>query len=364
MQSGTTIAGTIDISTPFDLTLFSADVIHSNRDPQEYIDYLPTEYGIQQNPASYAVSSETLADIANEIQTSNPSGYSARGAINIVARGFNVDGLVRSGSTNVQVSIRETVAYKQSVVCATTTPLGSLVGLKTIDGYAVTHGDRVLVKDQLLAQDNGIYVVNQDGSWRRSSDADTSEKVDKGIVTYVTGGATNAGQAFRFHNTVFSPFYLGHDSMTFQSQGADSTALLRDVAGVFFGTGGYPVAGRISAKDEAIYLDDILPTPGSITIIGQVFSTGNGNLQVAAGYLDVEIENDSGYRTIVNRIDAAGSTEGRITIEDVGRTGGPLKKEYVFHADGTVDEKSSVGSMQNGTFVWGLPSNGPQHKAG
>ena len=365
VQSGTTIAGTIDIYTPFDLTLISADILHSNIDPQTYVDYFPTESGIQKNPSGYVVASQTLSDIKTAINDpTHSSGYSARGAINIVARGFNVDGLVRSGSTNVDVTIPETVAYKKHVACATTAALAFLSGLPTIDGYTVKDGDRVLVKDQTDAEENGIYVVNQNGAWTRSSDADTTEEVYKDIVTYVTGGATNGGQAFRFHNTVYFPFYLGHDPMTFTSQGPDSTALLRDLAGVGVGTDGFPVAGTISAKDEAVYLDDIVPTPGSITIVGQVFSTGNGNLQVAAGFLDVRIENLSGYKTIVNRIDAADNPDGRITIIDTDRTGGPLKKEYVFHADGTVDEKSSVGSSQNGTFAWGQPSNSPQHKAG
>ena len=365
VQAGSIVAGTIDIYTPFDLTLFSADILHSNIDPQTYIDYLPTESGIQQNPTGYVAPELTLSDIKNAIKDSTPSsGYTARGAINIVARGFNVDGLVRSGSTSVDVTIPETVAYKKRVACATTAPLASLSGVMAIDGYTVKHGDRVLVKDQTNATENGIYVVNMNGSWTRSSDADASEKVQKGIGTYVTGGATNGGQVFRFHNWVHFPFLLGNHTMTFQPQGAkgaDLTALLRDVDGVSFGTSAFPVAGTISVKDEAVYLDDIVPTPGSITIVGQVFSTGNGNLQVAAGFLDVDIENNSGYKTIVNRIDAAENPDGRITIIDTDRTPKKLKKEYVFHADGTVDEKSSV-RLDNGT--WGMPSNSPQHKAG
>ena len=50
---------------------------------------------------------------------------------------------------------------KSSVRVATTPGGGniSLTGTQTIDGIALSAGDRVLVKNQTLEQDNGIYVV-------------------------------------------------------------------------------------------------------------------------------------------------------------------------------------------------------------
>jgi len=47
---------------------------------------------------------------------------------------------------------------KNSVRVATTSNI-SLTGTQTIDGIALTTGNRVLVKNQTLEQDNGIYVV-------------------------------------------------------------------------------------------------------------------------------------------------------------------------------------------------------------
>ena len=48
----------------------------------------------------------------------------------------------------------------------------TLSGLQTIDGYTTLAGDRVLVKNQSTAANNGIYIAAS-GAWARSSDANT-----------------------------------------------------------------------------------------------------------------------------------------------------------------------------------------------
>lgn len=65
----------------------------------------------------------------------------------------------------------------------------SLSGTQTIDGVAVIAGDRVLVKDQSTAANNGIYVVAA-GSWSRATDADTWAEL-VGAFTFVEEGTVN-----------------------------------------------------------------------------------------------------------------------------------------------------------------------------
>lgn len=62
------------------------------------------------------------------------------------------------------------------VVAATTGNIASLSGTMTIDGIALNIGDRVLVKNQTTASQNGIYDV-QAGAWTRSADADTQAEL-------------------------------------------------------------------------------------------------------------------------------------------------------------------------------------------
>jgi hypothetical protein len=85
---------------------------------------------------------------------------------------------------------RSGLDVKQSVRVATTANI-TLSGAQTIDGVSVVAGDRVLVKDQSTASQNGIYTVAV-GAWSRSSDADINSEVTAGMFTFVTEGTTNA----------------------------------------------------------------------------------------------------------------------------------------------------------------------------
>lgn len=81
--------------------------------------------------------------------------------------------------------------YKAPVKAATTGNI-TLSGAQTIDGVAVTTGDRVLVKDQTSSVDNGIYDVDT-GTWQRSADFDGAYDVVEGTFVFVNPGGTNNG---------------------------------------------------------------------------------------------------------------------------------------------------------------------------
>lgn len=85
---------------------------------------------------------------------------------------------------------RSGLDVKQSVRVATTANI-TLSGTQTIDGVSVTTGDRVLVKNQTTASQNGIYVVAV-GSWTRAADADSNTEVTAGLFTFVEEGTSNA----------------------------------------------------------------------------------------------------------------------------------------------------------------------------
>lgn len=81
---------------------------------------------------------------------------------------------------------------KDAVVAATTANI-TLSGLLTIDGITLIAGDRVLVKDQTEAKENGIYVAASSG-WTRALDMDGSPtyEVKGGCFTFVQKGTDNA----------------------------------------------------------------------------------------------------------------------------------------------------------------------------
>ena len=90
-----------------------------------------------------------------------------------------------------------------AVVVATTTNgtlASSFENGDTVDGVTLSTGDRILLKNQTTASQNGIYIVAASGAPARSSDADTGAEI---FNTYVlsTGGTVNAGLYYWLSNS-------------------------------------------------------------------------------------------------------------------------------------------------------------------
>ena len=93
-------------------------------------------------------------------------------------------------------AVRLLSGEREPVRVATTGNI-DLYGLETIDSVALAVADRVLVKDQSDARENGIYTVST-GRWYRASDANHSRAITEGVTVHVQEGSTHGGQAFRF----------------------------------------------------------------------------------------------------------------------------------------------------------------------
>lgn len=84
------------------------------------------------------------------------------------------------------------ISWKQPCAVATLANI-TLSGLQTIDTYTTLAGDRVLVKNQSTAANNGIYIAAS-GAWTRATDCDTwSEFV--AAICFIEYG-TQAGGAW------------------------------------------------------------------------------------------------------------------------------------------------------------------------
>ena len=139
-----------------------------------------------------------------------PSGYKNR-------TGFGANSLV---SKEYVDAIKQALDVKDSVRLATTANLGSNYnnagGTLTnsgsnaalqLDGVTVVAADRVLVKDQSSAAENGIYVVTTVGdgatAWvlTRADDANVSAEMTGGVFTFVEEGTVGADNGYVFtHN--------------------------------------------------------------------------------------------------------------------------------------------------------------------
>lgn len=126
----------------------------------------------------------------------------------------------RAGFTTNSLATKEYVDatsqgldVKNSVVVATTANLvatydngNSGVGatltfgsaVTTLDGVALTDGDRILVKDQSTASQNGIYVRTSSTVFTRAVDADTASEITGGAFVFVEQGTANADNGYVF----------------------------------------------------------------------------------------------------------------------------------------------------------------------
>ena len=90
-------------------------------------------------------------------------------------------------------SVAQGIDAKASCLVATTANI-TLSGTQTIDGVSVSAGQRVLVKDQSAAAQNGIYVCAA-GAWSRASDADAWDEL-VAAFTFIEQGTNNANSGY------------------------------------------------------------------------------------------------------------------------------------------------------------------------
>ncbi len=171
--------------------------------------------------------------------------------------------------------------FKHSVLVATTTNI-ALNGVQTIDGVPLPADARVLVKNQAVAKDNGLYTVSAAGVWKRTQDADTSIEVTPGLFVSVETGTTNGDSVWQL--VTDAPIVLGTTALAFEmvagktgiSAGAYSVLTVDKYGRVIAGTNPTTLAGH--GITNALRVDVVsqqlpalaAPLPGGID------GTGNG----------------------------------------------------------------------------------------
>jgi hypothetical protein len=114
--------------------------------------------------------------------------------------------------------------WKASVRAATTangTLATAFANGQVIDGVTLATGDRILLKNQTTAADNGIYTVNASGAPTRATDADASAEVTPGMTVPVEEGTTNADTIWLL--TTNAAITLGTTALAFTQIGASGS---------------------------------------------------------------------------------------------------------------------------------------------
>lgn len=125
-------------------------------------------------------------------------------------------------------SMIEGLSWKDSVCAASTGNLNLSSPGASIDGVSLSNGDRVLVKDQTTASQNGIYIWNgASTAMTRSDDAGTAAEMEAAVVS-VEEGTSNAGTQWRQTSVNFT---LGSSNVVWTSFGSTTPDASETVPG-------------------------------------------------------------------------------------------------------------------------------------
>ena len=162
-----------------DGTITDTDVALANKDGNAAVPSMRT----LGSGATQAIAGNTVLN-AITAPTSDLNLNSKR-LINVADPTSSTDGATKQYVDNTAQGLD----VKPSVVAATTTNI-TLSGTQTVDGVALTAGNRILVKDQSTPANNGVYIVGV-GAWNRSVDLDVWTEFP-GSFLFVEQGTVNA----------------------------------------------------------------------------------------------------------------------------------------------------------------------------
>ncbi|MFZ9998273.1 MAG: hypothetical protein ACO3HP_05410 [Candidatus Nanopelagicaceae bacterium] len=122
--------------------------------------------------------------------------------------------IINTGVNTIKLAANAVDAAAGTAIDITTTGSGTITvehtlylvagqnGAYSVDGISLDVGDRVLVKDQITASLNGIYVVSVVGDVStpavitRADDANASNELGAGTFTFIIEGTANGGIAY------------------------------------------------------------------------------------------------------------------------------------------------------------------------
>lgn len=168
------------------------------------------------------------------------------------------------------------IAFKDSCRAATESNIADLgAGApNTVDGVSVAQGDRILVKSQTSAPENGIYQVDTvgtgaDGSWSRVDDLDADSDIDAPcMLVMVVEGTVNSLEGFL--QTNLAAAVVGTDALNWAMFTSVGEFDIGDVVPREVPSGAidnsnttYTLANTPEAGSEEVYLNGLLQNEGA-----------------------------------------------------------------------------------------------------
>jgi hypothetical protein len=235
-------------------------------------------------------------------------------------------------------------SWKQSVRAASPDSTNlTLSGAQTVDGVGLVAGNRVLVRQQTLPEENGIYVVDA-GPWSRAADASTGPELEGAAVFVEEGNTQSDKQYAQVSDSITlgttpiewvltsANHFAGHDMIILT--GGDISVDLAATSGLE-STNPNNAAGQLRVKLESA--DPTLQITGSNELAAR-FAADSGLEQVTGG-LQVNVDDSTLERD---------GTTGDLRIADDGVVEAKLATDSVSTIkiqDAAVDENKLAASV-------------------
>jgi hypothetical protein len=260
---------------------------------------------------------------------------------------------------------RQGLDVKQSVHAATTAPVLLASGLEAGDvidtNVTLVAGNRVLVKDQSTASENGIYVVQASGAAVRATDANGTADtgtVSGGTFTFVEEGAVNAdsGWVVSTNGTIT----VGTDAINWvQFSGAGSITAGDGLTKDGNTINAVGTTDRISVSANAIDISANYVGQSSITTLGTITTGVWNGTDVAVtdggtGASDAATARTNlGIKTTAGGVTTSTSTLARVAKQGCAAHSAGVSTTTVTHNFGTTDVNVQIYEVSTGATVIG-----------
>ena len=260
---------------------------------------------------------------------------------------------------------RQGLDVKQSVRAATTAPVLLASGLEAGDvidtNVTLVAGNRVLVKDQSTASENGIYVVQASGAAVRATDANGTADtgtVSGGTFTFVEEGAVNAdsGWVVSTNGTIT----VGTDAINWvQFSGAGSITAGDGLTKDGNTINAVGTTDRISVSANAIDISANYVGQSTITTLGTVTTGVWNGTDVAVtdggtGASDAATARTNlGVKTTAGGVTTSTSTLARVAKQGCAAHSAGVSTTTVTHNFGTTDVNVQIYEVSTGATVIG-----------
>jgi hypothetical protein len=228
--------------------------------------------GLDYDDSSGAISVDPSEFALNAVGT--PTGDVAMGTYKITGLGTPTNATDAANKGYVDSAVQG-IDWKPSVRAATTaavTLASDLENGDVIDGVTLATGNRILVKNQADATENGLYTVNASGAPTRSTDADSGAEITASFAVFVEEGTVNADSGWTLTNN--GTVTVGTTELSFtqftglgQVVAGDGLAKSGNTLSVNAGTG-------ISISSDAVTNTGVLSITGTANQISATASTG------------------------------------------------------------------------------------------